>query len=143
MAFPPDIAFVIQIVLFLGLWVILKHWLFIPALRVLDLRRERTVGQLAEAERLNAEAARMHQECTAKLEAARAAGRDEVAAIRSEAEREEARILEAARSASAEVVNKARTAVSEELETARSTMTRYAAELSVEAAEKILGRPVQ
>jgi F-type H+-transporting ATPase subunit b len=143
MAFPPDIAFVIQIVLFLALWVILKHWLFDPALRVLDLRRERTSGQLAEAERLNAEAARMQQECAAKLDAARAAGRDEVAEIRSEGEREEARILEAARSESAEVVNKARAGVAAELQTARSTMARYAAELSVEAAEKILGRPVQ
>ena len=143
MEFPPDIAFVLQIILFLALWVILKYCVFDPALRVLQLRRERTAGQLQEAERLSAETQRMRQEYTLGLEAARAAGREELAAIRGAADREEERILETARSEGARIVESVRSSVAQELDAARSTMARYAAELSVEAAEKILGRSVQ
>lgn len=143
MAFPPDIAFVIQIVLFVGLWVILKHWLFDPVMRVLELRRDQTSGRLAEAQRLNDEATQMQEEYARRLEEARVAAREEVAALRAEAEREEARILEAARAESARVIDQTRDAVGKELEAARANIVRYAAELSVEAAEKILGRRVQ
>jgi F-type H+-transporting ATPase subunit b len=143
MEFPPDIAFVLQIALFLALWIILKYWLFDPVLRVLQLRRERTTGQLQEAERLSAETERMRQEYTRGLEAARVAGREEVATIRSAADREEQRIFEAARSEATQIVEEVRSSVAQELEAARSTMARYAAELSVEAAEKILSRSVR
>lgn len=141
--FPPDIGFVIQIALFLVLWFVLKRWLFDPTLRVLEARRQRTSGQLAEAERLREETVRMRNEYEARLQQARVAARDEVARIREEAEAEEARLLEAARAEAAAVVQEVRARVANEIEAARATMARDAAELSVEAAEKILGRPVQ
>jgi F-type H+-transporting ATPase subunit b len=143
MQLPPDIGFLIQIVSFLVLWWILKAWLFEPTLRVLELRRQRTSGQLAEAERLREETAEMQAKYHAAVEAALAAAREEVAQLRAEAEREEERILEAARAEAARVVEGVRTAVAQEVEAARATMTRYAAEISVEAAEKVLGRSVQ
>jgi len=141
--FPPDIGFPIQIVLFLVLWFVLKRWLFDPTLRVLEARRERTTGQLAEAERLQEETARMREEYEAKLQQARAGAREEAARIREEMEAEEARVFEAARTEAAEIVQGVRARVAAEVEAARATMVRDAAELSVEAAEKILGRRVQ
>ena len=141
--FPPDIGFGIQIVLFLVLWAILKRWLFDPTLRVLEARRQRTTGQLAEAERLRVETARMRSEYEAALHAARVAAREEVARVREEAEAEEGRLLKAARAEGAQIVEEVRRRVALEVEAARATMARDAAELSVDAAEKILGRPIQ
>jgi F0F1-type ATP synthase membrane subunit b/b' len=66
-----------------------------------------------------------------------------MATIRSAADREEQRIFEAARSEATQIVEGVRSSVAQELEAARSTMARYAAELSVEAAEKILSRSVR
>ena len=141
--FPPDIGFPIQIVLFLVLWFVLKRWLFDPTLRVLEARRERTTGQLAEAERLQEETARMRDEYEATLQTARASAREEATRIREETEAEEARVFDAARAEAAEIVQGVRARVAAEVEAALATMVRDAAELSVEAAEKILGRPVQ
>ena len=141
--FPPDISFAIQIVLFLILWATLKRWLFDPTLRVLDARRERTSGQLAEAERLREETAKMRCDYEAALQAARVAAREESTRIRGETEAEEARILASARAEAGEIVRGVRSRVAIEVEAARATMARDAAELSVEAAERILGRRVQ
>ena len=141
--FPPDIGFLIQIVLFLLLWAILKRWLFDPTLRVLEARRERTSGQLAEAERIREETAKMRLDYEAALQAARVGAREESARIREETEAEEAKILGFARAEAAGIVREVRSRVAVEVEAARATMARDAAELSVEAAEKILGRRVQ
>ena len=143
MEFPPDIGFVIQIVTFLALWWILKRWMFDPSLRVLELRRERTAGQLEEAARINEQTEQLRADYTRKIEAARAAARQQGDAIRADAEREEERILTAAREESSTVIEKARAEIAHEVEDARASMLRDAAEISVEAAAKILGRPVQ
>jgi len=143
MEFPPDIGFVIQIALFLILWAVLKLWLFDPTLRVLEARRERTSGQLAEAARLREETVKMRNEYEVALQAARVNAREEMARIREEADAEEARLLESARAQAAEVVQEVRSKVALEVQAARATMGRHAAELSLQAAEKILGRSVQ
>lgn len=143
MEFPPDIGFAIQIVLFLVLWAALKRWLFDPVLRVLEARRERTSGQLAEAKRLQEEAERMRGEYEGALERARVLAREEIARFRGETDLEEQRILESAKAEAAEIVQAVRSQVATEMHAARATMARDAAEISVEAAEKILGRAVQ
>jgi F-type H+-transporting ATPase subunit b len=143
MQFPPDVGFAIQIAAFLVLWWVLKRWLFDPTLRVLELRKQRTAGQLAEAERLRSEAAAMRAEYEAAIEKVKAGGREEIAAIRRESELEEARVLDAARAEAASTVDQVRSQIATEVETARATLTRHAAELSVEAVEKILGRPLR
>lgn len=143
MLFPPDIGFVIQIAAFLFLWWILKRWLFDPTLRVLDLRRERTAQPLAEAERLRRETEAMRAKLEASIEAARVAAQADIEQARREAEAEEERILAAARAEASEVIGSVRERVRREVEVARGTMARYAAEISVEAAAKILGRPVR
>jgi F-type H+-transporting ATPase subunit b len=139
----PDIGFAIQIVTFLLLWVVLKRWLFDPTLRVLELRRRQTEEPLAEAERLQREMAEMREKYAARIEAAREAARRDIEDIRRRAEVEEAETLGAARAEAARVVEEARAVIATEVEAARTTMARYAAELSVEAAEKVLGRAVR
>ena len=139
----PDIGFAIQIVTFLLLWVVLKRWLFDPTLRVLELRRRQTEEPLREAERLQREMVAMREKYDARIEAARVAARRDIEEIRRQAEVEEAKMLGAARVEAARVVEEARTTIGREIEAARTTMARYAAELSVEAAEKVLGRGVR
>ena len=140
---PPDIAFVIQLVCFGILYVVLKWGIFDPALRILELRRQRIEGPLAEAERLGREAAEMHARYEATLETARQQAQKDLELVRKEAEVEEERIMNAARADAAAVIGQVRESIAREVETARATITRYAAEISVEAAEKILGRRVQ
>lgn len=142
MDFSP-VSFGIQIAAFLLLWWILKRWVFDPTLRVLELRRQRTLQPLAEAERLRRETEEMVGKYEASIEAARVAAQADLEQARREAEAEEERILAAARAEASEVINGVRATVAREVETARGTMARYAAELSLEAAEKILGRPVR
>lgn len=143
MEFPPDIGFVIQIATFLILWWILKVWMFDPTMRLLELRRQRTEGQLEDAERIAAATEKIRAEYEAKLQAAQESARREVATIRAEGEREEEKILASARAEAAEVVDGVREKIGREVEAARASIVRYAAEISVEAAEKILGRRVQ
>ena len=85
----------------------------------------------------------MRRDYEAAMQAARVAAREESARIREETEAEEAKILDFARAEAAEIVREVRSRVAIEVEAARGTMARDAAELSVEAAEKILGRRVQ
>jgi F-type H+-transporting ATPase subunit b len=143
MLFPPDIGFGIQIVTFLLLWWILKLWLFDPTMRVLDLRRQRMQGPLAEADRLRHEASEMRTRYDTRIESAREAARREIDEIRRQAELDEQVTLEAARGEAERVITEARAVVAKEIEAARASIARYAAELSVDAGEKILGRPVR
>ncbi len=140
---PPDIGFVIQLVLFGVLYVILKYCLFDPALRVLDLRRQRIEGPTASAEQLRAEATVMREKYEAALEDVRTSVQREIAEIRRQGEIDEARILEAARAEAAETIDMARTSLASEVESVRSSLLRRAAEISVAATEKVLGRSVQ
>src|SRR5579885_2609372 len=86
----PEPAFYIQIVLFVGLWWVLRRWWFEPALRVIRERATRSEGALAEARAVEAEAEqkRTIAEATAEAERmlAEARGRiaEEVAAARRE-----------------------------------------------------------
>jgi F-type H+-transporting ATPase subunit b len=142
MEFSP-VGFAIQILTFVLLWVALKRWLFEPALRVIEMRSARASGPLADAERLRRETEVLRQRYLADIEAAREAARTELDAARREADADGERVLDAARAEAEKVVQEARSAVAREVETARSTIARYAAEISVAAAQKVLGRPIQ
>jgi F-type H+-transporting ATPase subunit b len=139
----PDIGFAIQIVTFLLLWVVLRRWLFEPTMGVLQLRRRQMEEPLGHADRLRGEVAELRRQYEARLEAARDAARRDIDDIRRQVEAEEAETLGAARAEAARVVEEARVTIAREIEIARTTMARYAAELSVEAAEKVLGRAVR
>src|SRR5579883_2181145 len=67
----PEPAFYIQIVLFVGLWWVLRRWWFEPALRVIRERATRSEGALAEARAVEAEAERLAREHAAALDRAR------------------------------------------------------------------------
>jgi F0F1-type ATP synthase membrane subunit b/b' len=78
-----------------------------------------------------------------RIESAREAARREIDEIRRQAELDEQVTLEAARGEAERVITEARAVVAKEIEAARASIARYAAELSVDAGEKILGRPVR
>jgi F-type H+-transporting ATPase subunit b len=142
MEFSP-VGFAIQVVTFVILWIVLKRWMFEPALRVIEMRAERASAPLADAARLRRETEALRQRYQADIEAAREAARQELAAARRQAEAEGERVLAAARAEAEKVVQEARSAVAGEVENARSSIARYAAEISVAAAQKVLGRPIQ
>jgi F-type H+-transporting ATPase subunit b len=140
---PPDVGFVIQLGCFLVLYLVLKWGVFDPALEVITARRRAIEGSLAEAERLRREAAEMHSRYEATLEAARASARKEIDTMRRHAEAEDERLLEQVRTETAGMVAKVRETLAREVEAARATMARHAAEISLEAAEKVLGRSLR
>jgi F-type H+-transporting ATPase subunit b len=140
---PPDVAFVIQLGCFLVLYLVLKWGVFDPALRLITARRRAIDGPLAEAERLRREAAEMHAHYEATLEAARVSARKEIDDIRRRAEAEDERLLEQVRAETADMVAKVRETLAREVESARASMVRHAAEISLEAAEKVLGRSLR
>ena len=105
--------------------------------------RERAAQPLAEAERLRREMEEMQAKYEAALESARTTARAEIEQMRREAEADEARVLASARAEAAEILDDVRTTLAQEIEAAHSSMARHAAELSVAAAEKVLGRSIQ
>src|SRR5881628_507019 len=94
---PPDYTFLVQIAIFLVLWLVLKRLWFDPALRIVRARRARSEGAIAEARALQAEAERMRAEHAAALDDARAEAEREVQEIVRHAEIEQRRLIGDAR----------------------------------------------
>src|SRR5262249_59297005 len=83
----------VQIALFLGLWMVLKRFWFDPALKVIAAREARSHGAVTAAEALQAEAERMRRQHAAAIDAAKAEAQQEVEEILRQAEAEERRVI--------------------------------------------------
>src|SRR5262245_58158627 len=94
---PPDYTFLLQIVLFVVLWVVLKRLWFDPALRVIRERAARSEGAVAEARAVQADAERLRGEHAAALDQARDEAHRETQEILRTAETEQKRLLDDAR----------------------------------------------
>jgi F-type H+-transporting ATPase subunit b len=130
----------VQIALFLGLWMVLKRLWFDPALKVIGAREARSHGAIAEARVLQAEADRLRREHEAAIEQARAEAQRDVQELLRQAEAEQrtliAQATEEAQRASAEV----RERVAREVEAARRDLQAQAPQIAREVARVVLGR---
>src|SRR5689334_2884311 len=139
---PPDYTFVVQIALFVALWIVLKRFWFDPALRIVRERAARSDGAIAEARAIQAEAERLRAEHAGALDKVRAEAQHEMQHIVHEAEAEQKRIIGEAREEAQRTITDVRARIAEDVAVARQGLRDSADDLARIVAEKVLGRGV-
>ncbi len=135
-----DYSLVVQIVLFLILWSILRRVLFGPVGRLMAERERRTDGAHAEARSLVEDGKELQERYDAAIAKARVEGEAIKGEIREEALKARNAILSQGRDAAAQKIQEIREEVQKELEAARRVASANADALAEEMAEKVLGR---
>ena len=135
-----DLSLVVQIVLFLILWSILRRVLFGPVGRLMAERERRTEGAHAEALALSDEGKALQEQYDAAIAKARAEGEAIKGEIREEAARARNVILSQGRDAATQKIQAIREEVGKEMDAARAVASTNAEALAQEMAEKVLGR---
>ena len=139
---PPDATFLYQIALFFVVWMLLKRFWITPALRVLKERSARSAGAVEQAEKVQAEVARMRQEHATALEQTRAEARREVEDILRTAEQEQKRLVDEATTAAQATLAEARGRIAQEVSTARAELDAQVGTIARQVATAALGRTV-
>ena len=139
---PPDYTFLLEIVLFVALWLVLKRLWFDPALRVIRERAARSEGAIAEARAVQADAERLRSEHAGALDQARGEAQREMQEMMRTAETEQKRLLDDARNDARRTLGDARVRIAEEVEDARRTLRAEAETIAQEVVRKVLGRAV-
>jgi len=137
---PPDYTFYIQVVSFLIFWQLMRWALFTPVQGALRARAERTTGDRARAESLNAEVRALAAEVDAALAAARAEGHRQGDEIRRRGEAEEQRIVEKSRKETAALLERERAITTSQVDAARAPLRQDAERLAAAVVAKLLGR---
>jgi F-type H+-transporting ATPase subunit b len=135
-----DFSLVVQIVLFLILFSILRRVLFGPVGRLMAERERRTEGAHAEARSMTEEGKELQEQYDAAIAKARAEGEAIKAEIRDEALKARNVMLSQGRDAATEKIQEIREEVRKELEEARRVASANADALAQQMAEKVLGR---
>lgn len=135
-----DLSLVVQIVLFLILWSILRRVLFGPVGRLMAERERRTEGAHAEARALSNEGKALQEQYDAAIAKARAEGEAIKGEIREEAVRARNAILSQGRDAATQKIQEIREELRKEMDAARVVASSNAEALAQEMAEKVLGR---
>ena len=142
LSFPPDWTFIVQIVLFLIVWVCLRRFLFEPNLAVLKTRAQRTEGAMREAVAVKTEAQAMDEQYQTRLATSRAEARQRVAAIYKDAEDQARSVIEAARKEAEQSIANVRANLSEDIQRTRQSLEAQAGQFADEISEKLLERPL-
>jgi F-type H+-transporting ATPase subunit b len=137
-----DSTFFVQVINFLILIAVLNWLLVKPTLRILEERKVRVEGSEAEAKRLTAEADKNTQEYEHNLAEARIGASREKERIRMEGIERENEIVKAAREQSRKTVEDMKLKIEKEAREASSVMKNEVKALSVDIAEKVLGRSI-
>src|SRR5437660_11891902 len=135
-----DYPLLVQMALFVALWVVLKRLWFDPALRVIRERTARSEGAVKEARAIQAEAERLRAEHAAALDQAKIEAQREMQEMVRQAEAEQQRLITEARADAQAALTDVRVHVDEEGERARLGLRDSASEIARVVAEKILGR---
>ena len=128
------------VVTFAVLLGILWKFAWNPLLGALEAREEAIKRTIDDAERLQAEAGKVLEEHKARLAEARTEGNRDLDEARQAGERLKAEIMEKARGEAGKVVERAHRQLELETEQAIQTVRRKAADLALQAAERVLER---
>ena len=139
---PPDYTFLVQIVIFVALWIVLKRLWIDPALRIIRERTARSDGAIAEARAIQAEAERLRAEHAAALDEVKTVAQREMQEVLREAEAQQKRLIDQARAEAQRTLGEVRGRVAEEVAIARRGIRDSAEEVARIVAEKVLGRRV-
>jgi F-type H+-transporting ATPase subunit b len=135
-------SFVLQVVLFLILWAVLKRFWFDPAMSVIRERARRSEGEIEKARALEAEVARLRQAHEAAVQRARSEAQREVGEIIRRAEAEQKQLITEANEDAQRTLNGVRTRVAEDIAAARKSLNDEVGSLAREIARQVLGRTV-
>ena len=142
MQIPPDYTFLVQIVLFVVLWLLLKRLWFDPALKITHERAKRSEGAIKEARAIQAEAEQLRAQHAAALDKVRGEAQREMQDILRVAEQEQKRVIAAARDEAQERMAAVQARITEEVATARQELRAQAREIAQDVVRKVLGRAV-
>lgn len=137
-----DGSVLIQFVVFVLLFLVLKPVLLDPFLKVVEEREKRTDGAKAEAREMDEKAGSIIRRYESELEKVRKVANEERERLRTEAQKLEAQILGEARAESAKVTDEGKAKIQKEAESIRFELGQLSASLSKEIASKVLGREV-
>jgi F-type H+-transporting ATPase subunit b len=135
-----DATLFIQLGIFLFMLVVLRFLLFKPVIRLIEARREATVGAMENAASLQKEAASLSADFNVEVEKVRAVAAHEKNAIVTGAKQKEREILDAAKARTEQVMTDIRAKAEAQMQQARQALeseTRVMASLLV---EKVLDR---
>ena len=132
----------VQIALFLGLWMVLKRFWFDPALRVIAAREKHSHGSIAEAKRLQDEAERLRREHAAAMDQARSEAQREVQDLLRQADATHRELIEQATADAHRTASEMREHVATEVAAARKELQAEAHTIARELAKTVLGRAV-
>lgn len=137
-----DFSLVVQIVLFLIFWALLRRILFTPVGRLMEERERRTEGVELQARAMRDEAKQLQAEYEAAIAKARQEGDAIKSQIRAEAAHARDLVIAQAHEAATQRTQDMRAQIHRELEGARASIAQQAESLAQDMAEKVLGRKV-
>jgi len=135
-----DYTILLQMLLFLLLWVVLSRILFRPYLSLLEEREKRTEGAQDESFALEQEGQRLRALYEDGLAKARAAGEAVKAGILHEVRQQREQLLSRAREEAAETLERMRLEIRNELAREREIARREAEAIAQDMVAKVLGR---
>lgn len=142
LTFPPDYTFVVQIVLFLILWIGLKRLVFDPFVAMLEAREARTTGAKAAATQMRSTTEVSAAEYENKVQEARRQSATDASVVRAGTAAEERRVLDAAREEASRQLAVLRESLARQADAARPTLDGEAQQLATKMVERIAGRAV-
>jgi F-type H+-transporting ATPase subunit b len=126
------------LIIFGALVAVLWRWGWPALLKTVEEREARIAKQLAEAERANAEAARLLEEHRAALAKARSEAQEILAGAKSVAQKEREQLLAKTHEDQEQLLERARREIEAEKEKAILALRREAVDLSIAAASKLV-----
>jgi F-type H+-transporting ATPase subunit b len=137
-----DWTAVVQLGLFLFLFIVANQLIFQPYLRLRERRRQGIQGAREEAARMSAEADARLADYESKLAVARTRAGEEQRKVRADAAAYERETTDAARKTAQSALDEAQARVRSETEAARAQLMPQAAALASTMVSRILGREV-
>lgn len=131
---------VAQTVNFVFLLIVLRLFIYKPVLKMLDERREKIREGLSAAERGREQAAEASREAQAQIDAARTEGQQIVAQAQAISQRIQEEARQQAQTQTEAMLERARNEISLERDTAIAELRREFADLTISAAEKVIGQ---
>lgn len=135
-------SLVLQIVLFVALWIALKRLWFEPAMRLIAERQRRSEGEVEKARALSAEVERLRRDHNAALQHAKSEVQREVAEIMRQAEAEQKQLIAQASDDAQRTLATVRARVAEDVAAARKTLSAEVGAIAHEVARRVVGRAV-
>jgi F-type H+-transporting ATPase subunit b len=139
----PDITLIYQMVIFLALVFLLNILLYKPILSIIDRRKKQLEESENEIKLFNESVEKRVAEYEEKLKLAKLKASDQKKEIIQEGANQAKNIVDAVRSEIPVIAREFQQKMDKEVDRAKLILDGYSKELSLQIAQKILGRPVQ